>query len=312
MLQFKRGTSSQWTSNNPTLSAGQPGVEFDNTQDITKIKIGDGSSTYSNLPYISANPVINQTSGTGFDDMEISGFYEMLRVPNTERPSDGTSYKSFIFRGGSNSTGGYVSQFAIGIDSPGNYPLFYRTNNTYLSSTSPWETILKTSQTDISTPYVPLVNGSTGNVTMSSVTSARLNSFPEAETGTWSPAISGADVTAISSTYVKIGNYVYLTGGVRFNEQLPNTGANILTITGLPFTPNQAGPSSFTMSTMMNGTGTFIGPLSSVINIAAVFTSSSFYVVRQNITGAYVTINFAEITSFFGTGFFYFQTQYRT
>ena len=130
MIQFKRGTSSQWTSNNPTLSAGQPGVEFDNTQDITKIKIGDGSSTYSNLPYISANPVINQTSGTGFDDMEISGFYDMLSVPNTKRPSDSTSYKSFIFGDGSRE--GYVSQFAIGTDST-NGSLFYRTNNTSLS-----------------------------------------------------------------------------------------------------------------------------------------------------------------------------------
>lgn len=308
MIQFKRGTSSQWTSNNPTLSAGQPGVEFDNTQDITKIKIGDGSSTYSNLPYISANPVINQKSGTGFNDMEISGFYDMLSVPTTNRPSDSTSYKSFIF---GNLTTGYVSQFAIDTSST-NGPLFYRTNNTSLSSTSAWQTILKTSQTDIDTIYVPLVRGSTGNVTMSSVTSARLNSFPEAETGTWSPTISGADITAISSTYVKIGNYVYLAGGIRFTEQLPNTASDTFIIEGLPFAPNQAAPSSFTMSTLMNGTGTFVGSLSSVINIAAVFTGTSFYVVRQNTTGGYLPLNFAQVSTFFGTGYLYFQVHYRT
>ena len=309
MIQFKRGTSSQWTSNNPTLSAGQPGVEFDNNQDATKIKIGDGSSTYSNLPYISANPVLNQTSGTGFNDMSTTGFYDMVSVSSTGRPSSSTAYKTIIF-GDSGSTG-YVSQFAIDTSST-NGPLFYRTNNTSLSLISPWQTILTTSQTDIDTLYVPLVRGSTGNVTMSSVTSARLNNFPEAETGTWSPTISGADITAIASTYVKIGNYVYLAGGIRFTEQLPNTTTNMFIIGGLPFAPNQAAPSSFTMSTLMNGSGTFVGSMSGVVNIAAVFTGSSFYVVRQNTTGSYITINLSQVSTFFGTGFLYFQVHYRT
>lgn len=308
MIQFKRGTSSQWTSNNPTLSAGQPGVEFDNTQDITKIKIGDGSSTYSNLPYISANPVINQTSGTGFNDMSTTGFYDMVSVSSTGRPSSSTAYKTIIF-GDSGSTG-YASQFAISTSST-NGSLFYRTNNTSLSSTSAWQTILKTSETAIDTPCVPLVTGSTGNVDISAITSAQLRSFPEAETGTWSPTISGADITAISSTYVKIGNYVYLAGGIRFTEQLPNTTDSFI-IGGLPFAPNQAAPSSFTMSTLMNGSGAFVGSMSGVINIAAVFTGSSFYVVRQNTTGGYSTINLAQVSTFFGTGYLYFQVHYRT
>ena len=69
-------------------------------------------------------------------------------------------------------------------------------------------------------------------------------------------------------------------------------------IRGLPFASNQVVPSSFTMSILMNGSGTFVRSMPSVINIAAVFTGSSFYVVRQNTSRGYVTINLAQVSTF--------------
>ena len=46
-IQIRRGTASQWTSANPTLSAGEFGFETD----TNKAKIGDGSTGWTLLSY---------------------------------------------------------------------------------------------------------------------------------------------------------------------------------------------------------------------------------------------------------------------
>lgn len=48
MLQFMRGNSDSVSTSNPVLAAGQPFYELDSH----KLKIGDGSSNYSDLPYV--------------------------------------------------------------------------------------------------------------------------------------------------------------------------------------------------------------------------------------------------------------------
>jgi hypothetical protein len=48
MIQFKRGTTDSWNNLNPVLRAGQPGYN----KDENKIKIGDGTSRWTELPYI--------------------------------------------------------------------------------------------------------------------------------------------------------------------------------------------------------------------------------------------------------------------
>jgi len=48
-IQLRRGTASQWTSANPTLAAGEMGIETD----TDKYKIGDGSTAWTSLGYSS-------------------------------------------------------------------------------------------------------------------------------------------------------------------------------------------------------------------------------------------------------------------
>ena len=52
-IQVRRGTASQWTSANPTLSAGEWGFETD----TGKVKIGDGTTAWNSEPYIGAGDV---------------------------------------------------------------------------------------------------------------------------------------------------------------------------------------------------------------------------------------------------------------
>ena len=47
IIQFRRDTASNWTSNNPTLAAGELGIESDTGQ----YKIGDGSTVWSSISY---------------------------------------------------------------------------------------------------------------------------------------------------------------------------------------------------------------------------------------------------------------------
>lgn len=47
-IQFRRGTAAAWTSANPVLASGEPGRETD----TGKLKIGDGSTAWTSLPYL--------------------------------------------------------------------------------------------------------------------------------------------------------------------------------------------------------------------------------------------------------------------
>lgn len=49
VIKFRRDTEANWTSTDPTLAAGEAGFE----SDTGKLKIGNGSTAWSSLGYIS-------------------------------------------------------------------------------------------------------------------------------------------------------------------------------------------------------------------------------------------------------------------
>ncbi|MEJ0072554.1 MAG: hypothetical protein WDN27_00435 [Candidatus Saccharibacteria bacterium] len=65
-IKWRRDTAANWSTNNPTLAAGEPGFETDTGQ----YKIGDGTSAWNSLAHgsFSANPLAvlfaDQSSGT--------------------------------------------------------------------------------------------------------------------------------------------------------------------------------------------------------------------------------------------------------
>lgn len=46
-IQHRRGTTSQWSDANPTLAAGEVGLDTD----LMKIKVGDGTTAWSSLAF---------------------------------------------------------------------------------------------------------------------------------------------------------------------------------------------------------------------------------------------------------------------
>lgn len=60
-LQNRRDTAANWTTNNPTLAAGELGLETD----TTKYKIGDGTTAWNSLAYAYAAGATGATGPTG-------------------------------------------------------------------------------------------------------------------------------------------------------------------------------------------------------------------------------------------------------
>ena len=69
-LQLRRGTASQWTSSNPILAAGEMGVETD----TRKVKIGDGTTSWTSLDYVAADsPEISEIAQDAINDALVAG-----------------------------------------------------------------------------------------------------------------------------------------------------------------------------------------------------------------------------------------------
>jgi hypothetical protein len=63
-IQVRRGTASEWTSANPTLAAGEMGVETD----TRKIKVGTGNTAWTSLAYIASDaPGITEIAQDAID-----------------------------------------------------------------------------------------------------------------------------------------------------------------------------------------------------------------------------------------------------
>ena len=58
-IQFRRGTTAQWASENPILAIGEPGIELRVDNSIA-MKVGDGSTDWDTLPYHYDNEFISQ------------------------------------------------------------------------------------------------------------------------------------------------------------------------------------------------------------------------------------------------------------
>lgn len=55
-FQLRRATVAQWTTSNPILLAGEPALSTDTNQ----LKIGDGITEWTNLPYINVQGIAGQ------------------------------------------------------------------------------------------------------------------------------------------------------------------------------------------------------------------------------------------------------------
>jgi hypothetical protein len=78
-IQVRRGTSIQWCSVNPVLSAGEPGFETD----TRKFKIGDGVTSWNNLVYLSFDGGSldeNIVAGNTLGSIMLSDYFDVTKT----------------------------------------------------------------------------------------------------------------------------------------------------------------------------------------------------------------------------------------
>lgn len=81
-IQIRRGTAAEWTSANPQLALAELGWETD----TNKMKFGDGTSNWVDLPYSPALfPFVGTGEGVATNDLQ----YGTFDVPNDGTPSAG-------------------------------------------------------------------------------------------------------------------------------------------------------------------------------------------------------------------------------
>ncbi len=74
-IQLRRDTAANWSTYNPTLSAGEPGFETD----TGKLKIGDGRNAWSNLKYAGGDSASTEL----LDKLYKSKMYEVGGIEDT-------------------------------------------------------------------------------------------------------------------------------------------------------------------------------------------------------------------------------------
>lgn len=105
IIQYKRGTASQWTSLNPTLAAGEVGWE----SDTNKFKIGTGSTVWASLPYATLTPselsstYAKLVGGNAFTDAQTIASTAIGQVPLSIIPFTGQTASTFRVRNSTNS-----------------------------------------------------------------------------------------------------------------------------------------------------------------------------------------------------------------
>lgn len=55
----KYDLAQNWSANNPVLLAGEIGIELDSNTNSMKVKVGNGSTSWNNLPYITTEAIVD-------------------------------------------------------------------------------------------------------------------------------------------------------------------------------------------------------------------------------------------------------------
>ena len=102
IIQFRRGTASEWTSADPTLASGEVGLETD----TNKMKIGDGSTAWTSLSYLTTlgAGVLNDISDVVISSAQDGDFLRW----------NGSAWINDAVNLGTDSVGDYVESLVAG------------------------------------------------------------------------------------------------------------------------------------------------------------------------------------------------------
>jgi len=104
-IQMRRGTTGQWSAANPTMAAGEVGVDTT----LTKFKVGNGSTAWNSLPYANLTFQGAYAGGTTYypnDVVTYSGSSYICILQSTGNLPTNATYFTLLAQAGTNGTNG--------------------------------------------------------------------------------------------------------------------------------------------------------------------------------------------------------------
>ena len=225
-IQMRRGTTGQWSAANPTMAAGEVGVDTT----LTKFKVGNGSTAWNSLPYANLTFQGAYAGGTTYypnDVVTYSGSSYICILQSTgnlptnatyftllaQAGTNGTNGTSFIWQGAYSGATAYVANDVVSYNnstyicilaSTGNLP----TNTTYwnlmaLAGSGTGDVVGPASATD---SVLAVYDGTTGKLLKNST-------MPISSVGyIGSPQVAGG-ASSYTLQLSDAGDHVWFTGG---------------------------------------------------------------------------------------------------
>jgi hypothetical protein len=226
-IQMRRGTTSQWSTANPTLAGGEVGVDTT----LTKFKVGNGSTAWNSLGYATLTFQGAYAGGTTYypNDVVTSAGSTYIATAQTTGSAPPSANWSLLAQAGTNGTNGtngisfiWEGAWNNGVVYTPNDVVSYN-NSTYIctvtttagidpTNTSYWSLMALAGAGDVVGPasstdsVLAVYDGTTGKLLKNST-------MPISSVGyIGSPQVSGG-ATAYTLALADAGDHVYFTGG---------------------------------------------------------------------------------------------------
>jgi hypothetical protein len=226
-IQMRRGTTSQWSTANPTLAGGEVGVDTT----LTKFKVGNGSTAWNSLGYATLTFQGAYAGGTTYypNDVVTSAGSTYIATAQTTGSAPPSANWSLLAQAGTNGTNGtngisfiWEGAWNNGVVYTPNDVVSYN-NSTYIctvtttagidpTNTSYWSLMALAGAGDVVGPasstdsVLAVYDGTTGKLLKNSA-------MPISSVGyIGSPQVSGS-ASAYTLALADAGDHVYFTGG---------------------------------------------------------------------------------------------------
>lgn len=226
-IQMRRGTTSQWSTANPTLAGGEVGVDTT----LTKFKVGNGSTAWNSLGYATLTFQGAYAGGTTYypNDVVTSAGSTYIATAQTTGSAPPSANWSLLAQAGTNGTNGtngisfiWEGAWNNGVVYTPNDVVSYN-NSTYIctvtttagidpTNTSYWSLMALAGAGDVVGPasstdsVLAVYDGTTGKLLKNSA-------MPISSVGyIGSPQVSGG-ASAYTLALTDAGDHVYFTGG---------------------------------------------------------------------------------------------------
>ena len=293
LIQIRRGTASSWTSENPTLEAGEFGLETD----TGKTKIGNGSTAWTSLSYnyvtyaqIDVSGATNGKAlihnGTKFVPGDITTTLDTLTDVTAPNPSDGdflrwngTAWINDAVNLSTDTIGSFVQSLVAGTG----VTLSGNSGENATPTVNVDTTVIQARVANITDTEIGYLNGVTSAIQTqidlkAPLASPTFSGTPTLPTGTIATTQTAAD----STTAVATTAFVTTADNLKANLASPTFTGTVV----LPNTTSIGNVSSTEIGYLDGVTSAIQTQINNAIDSESIVTGGNAYTIQFNVLGA--------------------------